>query len=177
MSDPGEQIIVEIDKLIESRLSLELATVSDQGIPNVSYAPYVSGENLTFYVFLSSLAVHTGNIAENNSVSAMVIEDEHRSSNLFARERLIVECEATLHGRDSAEFQIWIPVYRDRFGAIVNTLVQLADFNLYSLLPHYGVYIKGFGQAYRISGPAMDQIEHITNPARDARKAAENSRN
>ncbi len=170
MADSVNQIPKEVNKLVRNHLSLEMATVSESGAPSVSYAPFVSGENLTFYVFLSDLAQHTHNIAKNHDVSVMIIEDEKTSQNLFARERLIIECTATRHERKSPEFQTWIPLYKERFGAIVDTLVQLADFNLYSLVPKLGVYIKGFGQAYRISGPNMSEIEHITNPALNARK-------
>ena len=170
-ADSANQILKEVNKLVRNHLSLEMATVSESGAPSVSYAPFVSGENLTFYVFLSDLAQHTHNIAKIRDVSVMIIEDEKTSQNLFARERLIVECTATRHERNSAEFETWIPLYKERFGAIVDTLVQLADFNLYSLIPKLGVYIKGFGQAYRISGPKMNEMEHITNPTLDSLKS------
>ncbi|MDE0310099.1 MAG: pyridoxamine 5'-phosphate oxidase family protein [Acidiferrobacterales bacterium] len=168
MSGQVEQILSEIDTLIERHRSVELATVSTDGVPSVSYAPYVYMGNLSFGVFLSSLAEHTHNIAGNNSVSAMVITSEKDSPNLFARERVAITCEARLHDRKSDEFASWLPSYRERFGAIVDTLVQLADFNLYILRPLRAVYVKGFGQAYRISGDVMNDVEHITNPARDA---------
>ena len=168
MSVQNEQIRSEIDQLIERHLSVELATVSADGVPSVSYAPYVYMGNLSFGVFLSSLAEHTHNIASNNSVSAMVITSEKDSPNLFARERVVITCKAELHDRKSIEFANWIPSYRERFGAIVDTLVQLADFNLHTLQPVRAVYVKGFGQAYRISGDDMNEVEHITNPARDA---------
>ena len=167
MSEFNKQIRNEVDRLIENHLSVELATVSGDGVPCVSYAPYVYRGYLTFEVFLSSLAEHTHNIANNNNVSLMVITSEEESPNLFARERIIVTCHAHFHDRKSAEFENWLPRYRERFGAIVDTLVQLADFNLYSLDPVRAVYVKGFGQAYRISSD-MSEIEHITNPARDA---------
>ena len=164
----SEKIREEFQNLVKEQLSVELATVSHEAVPAVSYAPFVAGRDLAFYVFLSDLAIHTSNIKNNSNVSVMVIEDEKTSSNLFARERLILDCVATRHERDSEEFKEWIPKYKERFGAIVDTLVQLADFNLYSLKPNYGVYVKGFGQAYRITGNRLDKIEHITNPARDA---------
>ncbi len=170
MADLSTQIRQEFLDLVEKKLSVELGTVSKDGIPAVSYAPFVADKNLTFFVFLSDLAIHTSNLAENNNVSVMAIEDEQNSSNLFARERLILECTATRYNRDTAVYQEWIPIYKKRFGSIVDTLVQLADFNLYSLKPSYGVYVKGFGQAYRISGKDMNKIKHITNPARDAKE-------
>lgn len=172
MQESSEQIRNEIDRLIEIHRSIELATVAKDGVPSVSYAPYVYRGQLTFDVFLSSLAEHTHNIANNNNVSLMVIADEKESPNLFARERIIVTGQARRHDRKSAEFELFVPHYRERFGAIVDTLVQLADFSLYSFEPVRAVYVKGFGQAYKISAD-MSEIEHITNPARDAQNRNE----
>ena len=168
MPDTQTTILDEISTLIGSQLSAELATVSESGTPCVSYAPFIYGAKLTLIVFLSDLAQHTHNLAANKKISAMIIKDESKSSNLFARERLVLDCQATKFERNSKEFDIWIPQYRERFGAIVDTLVQLADFNLYSLSPERGTYVKGFGQAYRIFGRRMNQVEHITNPAKEA---------
>ena len=171
MEDSTSQVKQEILRLIAQCQTLELATASNEGIPCASYAPYVHGEEFTFYVFLSDLAQHTANISANSNVSAMVIEDESMSQNLFARNRLVLECTATRLDRNSDEFARWIKPYRERFGAIVDTMLQLADFNLYSLDPSRGVLVKGFGQAYRISGDSMNEIKHITNPAREIEKS------
>lgn len=165
MTDQKQQLLEEIRALIAKRLTLELATVSASGIPCASYAPFVCSEGLSFWVFLSDLAQHTTNVRHNSSVSVMLIEDETSSPNLFARERLIAECRITRHDRGSSEYEQWIKKYKARFGSIVDTLAQLADFNLYNLTATDATYIKGFGQAYRISGTEMDTIEHIRNPA------------
>ncbi len=167
MTALNQEIRQDISTLIENHLSLELATVSDSGIPCASYAPYVVGEHLQFYVFLSDLAQHTANLRGNPKVSVMVIEDESKSPNLFARNRLVLDCQAAKIGRDEDEFTHWIALYKERFGAIVDTLVQLADFNLYALKPSQGVFVKGFGQAYQITGDSMDEVRHITNPAKE----------
>lgn len=167
MTDSNKDINRDIATLLENRLSLELATVSSEGIPCASYAPFVCGENLRLFVFLSDLALHTVNIGHNPRVSAMIIEDECNSPNLFARNRLVLDCTAIRINRDDPEFGPWITQYQTRFGAIVDTLLQLADFNLYCLDPKQGTFVKGFGQAYRVSGNLMNQISHITNPARD----------
>ncbi len=165
MPEIAEQIRREAQALIESRLSLEIATVSESGLPAVSYAPYVCSGQLTFYVMLSDLAAHTANIAANSMASMMIIADESESPNLFARERLIADCTVKRHPRDSDQFRTWFAAYRDKFGNIADTLAQLADFNLYSFRASEGTYIKGFGQAYRISGENMAIVEHIQNPA------------
>jgi len=167
MTDSEQNINQAIVELIDSRQSLELATASADGIPCASYAPFVCGEQLQLYVFLSDLAPHTSNIIKNPNVSAMIIEDESNCNNLFARHRLILNCQATRIDRDDQDFRRWIEKYKIRFGAIVDTLEQLADFNLYRLVPNQGHFVKGFGQAYQLSGSSMNQIKHIVNPAQE----------
>ncbi len=174
MADPSNEINREISALVEKHLSLELATASKDGVPCASYAPFVCGEHLRLYVFLSDLALHTANLGQNPKVSAMIIEDESNSQNLFARNRLVLDCEAARIHRGSVDFEHWIAQYKEKFGAIVDTLVQLADFNLYCLIPTQGTFVKGFGQAYKVSGELMDQIKHITNPARDMKQTESN---
>ncbi len=171
MSESSAEVYQEIEALVAARQTLELATVSGEGQPCASYAPYIYGDTLGFYVFLSDLALHTANIRSNPNVSVMIIEDEVNSPNLFARNRLVLDCTAQLIKRSDAQFSKLIDQYRTRFGVIVDTLVQLADFNMYSLTPDQGVFVKGFGQAFRISGDSMNQIKHITNPARDMNKS------
>ena len=163
-------IIQEINSLVSSRSTLELATASKDGIPSASYTPFVYGENFNLYVFISTLAIHTHNIAGNNKVSAMIIEDENKS-NLFIRERFTLQCQAKMLERESEDFKKWIQLYKKRFGVIVDTLLQLADFCMYELKPERGVYVKGFGQAYRVDGPAMSSVTHIKNPAKDAQES------
>jgi putative heme iron utilization protein len=48
--------------------SLLMATVSDNGIPNASYAVYIQAMG-NYYVFISELAAHTGNLRYNKQVS------------------------------------------------------------------------------------------------------------
>ena len=162
-----ENILDEVEQLLVRRYTLEMATVSKSGTPHVSYAPYLCGDKFRLYVFISSLAIHTHNLAENNKVSVMVIEDESQT-NLFVRERFTLQCKARFIERQTEEFKKYIDLYKNRFGAIVDTLVQLADFGMYELKPESGVYVKGFGQAYRIDGVEMSDVEHIRNPAQDA---------
>jgi putative heme iron utilization protein len=46
----------------------------------------------------------------------------------------------------------------ERHGKIVATLRTLADFRLLVLTPESGSYIRGFGQAYRLHGPRLEQM-------------------
>ncbi len=161
MIDSGQAIRQDIAHLIDNRQSIELATLSKAGTPCISYAPFVGGANLCFYVFVSDLAPHTSNLRNNPHVSVMVIDDESASPNVFARCRLILDCQATQIHRKSDEFMRWIPTYKNRFGTIIDTLLELTDFHLFKLIPQQGTFIKGFGQAFQITGESMNEVKHL----------------
>ena len=81
--------------LINSVRTVVLGTVSSGGIPNVSYAPFVMDEAKNIYIFVSKLSVHTSNIQANARASLMLIEDETKSKQVFARRRLRYSCSVT----------------------------------------------------------------------------------
>ncbi len=170
-----DTIAQQVSNLLGRRNSLELATSSPDGKPLASYAPFVRLDGPEICVFLSSLAQHTDNIAANPRVSAMIVEDEAGCSNIFARERLILDCKTRRLERNSDEWNYWLKPYQEKFGSITDTLVQLADFSLHLLVPVQGTYVKGFGQAFRLTGSDLSEIRHITNPAREAKERPEPS--
>jgi hypothetical protein len=43
----------------------------------------------------------------------------------------------------------------------MQTLRLLADFHLIRLKPNSGLFVKGFGKAYEISGTRMDDLSHV----------------
>ena len=140
----------------QQRYTLQLATVDEQGHPNVSYAPFVQNQH-GYFVLISELARHTQNLLTTPHVSLMMVEDESASRQLFARVRLTFDATAQKVERDSSLWQEVISQMEDRHGEIVSGLVQLQDFILFNLLPQKGLFVKGFGQAYPVS--AQDMID------------------
>ncbi|NNJ90787.1 MAG: HugZ family protein [Gammaproteobacteria bacterium] len=144
----------EIDKELESFISglqsLLMATVSDQGFPEISYASYIEVDR-KFYIFISELASHTKNLLKNSNASVMFIEDESQASHSFARKRLTLTCEASRISRDNQLFEILIEKMQLRFGNLIETLRHLNDFHLFELRPLTGQYVAGFGKTYEIN--------------------------
>lgn len=48
--------------LMSNMRTVVLGTVSNQGIPNVSYAPFVIDEAKNIYIFVSKVSIHTSNL-------------------------------------------------------------------------------------------------------------------
>ena len=145
--------------------NLVLATVSSEGIPEASAAPTVAGESGEFYIYISRLSRHTANLEAHPQAGVLLIEAAETASNAFARQRLNYQCKATLVPRDTPVFNAILQRFAERFGDIVDTLRNLPDFQLFRLTPVSGSYVRGFGQAWRLTGPGLSSLEHI-NPNR-----------
>jgi len=147
--------------------SIVLATISSEGTPDASSAPMVTGDAGEFYIYISGLSRHTSNLESNPKVGVLLIQQSQTAENAFARERLSYQCMATRIPRDSQTFVDILQRFSRQFGDIMDTLKNLQDFQLFCLEPLSGTYVRGFGQAWRLSGPGLDDLQHI-NPARDA---------
>ncbi|KHA59205.1 HugZ protein [Vibrio variabilis] len=150
----------EIQEFRQERRTLQLATVNEQGRPNVSYAPFVQNQD-GYFVLISEIARHARNLQVNPSVSIMMIEDEESSKQLFARKRLTFDAVASVVERDSQQWQQVIKQMQQRFGEIIDSLSQLQDFVLFNMKPEQGLFVKGFGQAYQVSGDDLVDFVHL----------------
>ncbi len=159
------------DELVEFRRRFEtlvLATVGEDAMPHASHAPFVrDAKTGDLYVFVSALARHTAHLARGRA-AVLLIEDQASGANPFARRRLTYQCDAE-RVEPGPEWERMLTEFSHRFGNIVTTLRQLPDFQLFRLRPREGIYVKGFGQAYRLSGPDMAQATPIgPQPGKDA---------
>ncbi|MEC4816052.1 MAG: pyridoxamine 5'-phosphate oxidase family protein [Scytonema sp. PMC 1069.18] len=143
-------------------LSVILATVSTDGIPNASYAPFVMDENKNIYIYVSGLSTHTQNLYAVPRVSVLFIEDESQTEQVFARRRLIFDCTATLVERDTEVWKQIVDRFQVRFGEMIQILRDLPDFRIFKLAPTTGRFIIGFGAAYEVDPSNPSTLKHIT---------------
>jgi hypothetical protein len=146
-------------QLLTETRSLILGTTNPDGTPLTSYAPFIVNEPRQFYIFTSQLAAHTANLQRTGQASAMLIEDEAATTQIFARQRVTFQCQVDLIPRDGAEGEGILAQYEARFGKMVGLLKSLPDFQIFKLQPHSGSLVVGFAQAYTLSG---DRFEIIT---------------
>jgi len=124
--------------LLGSFQSIILGTVDKEGIPDASYAPAVIDESRNLYIYISALSQHTGNIRGNGLCSALIIEDESLSDQLFARKRITFACKAEKIERDTPEWNAQIADFQDKFGKLMEHLKTMQDFDLFRLVPVQG---------------------------------------
>ena len=139
-----------------------MATINVDGLPEASYAPFVWFEDAC-YLFLSQLARHTQNLSSNPAVSLLLIEDEAAASHQFARRRIIFQGEASTVPRQVERYHTVMSLFRDRFGNFIDTIEPLQDFQLFKVLPLSGRFIKGFAQAFQLSGEGLNEMVHIAS--------------
>ncbi len=136
-----------------------LSTRAEDGTPEASYAPILWRDGAA-YLFLSELASHTRNLLRDPALGLLLL-DPATTSNPFARRRIVLNASAERIERDAELHARMIGEFRRRFGKVMDLLEPLPDFHLFRVVPRRGRYIRGFGQAYDLTGPDFDQPRHV----------------
>tara|TARA_Y100000589_G_C27024135_1_gene576183 strand:- start:167 stop:676 length:510 start_codon:yes stop_codon:yes gene_type:complete len=158
-----EEAMKEKNILISEMKSIILSTNSFMNIPNSSYAPSIQSSDGNFYIYVSELSKHTSNIIVNPKISIMIIEDESKSDNLFARKRLTIECDSYKLDRNLDEWKIIIEEMQLKLGDTIKFLKDMKDFHLFKLIPESGLLVYGFGKAFRLKGKNLDEFDHLND--------------
>jgi len=134
-------------QFIESRDTLVLSMLDEEGHPFSSCAPFVKKDD-KLYIFISEVAEHYHLLKKNEYVDVLLIADESETKNSFATERARWKCTPTNIGNDDQE-DIFSLFYGKHGEALVDMLKGL-DFSLFELTPHQGRYVVGFGLAFNV---------------------------
>ena len=141
--------------------SVVLATADCDGQPQASYASCVVDEGRNIYIFVSGRSAHTQNLTAAGRVSVLFVEDESKTTQMFARKRLSYDCTATLLERGSAQWEAIAQTFLDKFGNIVEVMIGLPDFRIFQLKPHSGRFVMGFGAAYDVDPNDRNRLIHV----------------
>jgi len=152
---------IEVESFLETFQTLVMASITPEGEPHASTAPYVRLEN-NFYILISTVAQHGRNLLATKKVSLLFTEDESQCIQPFARKRVTIEAGVTelLHG--SEVFSQVIERFKAHFDSdLVTSLSGMGDFHLFELSPQNGSVVMGFGKAYRLN-ENLDVVTHIS---------------
>ena len=147
-----------LNELLEGYQSVVLGTIGKNGYPFGSYAPcYYDGEKV--FVFLSNISTHAQNIQAHLKASALFVEDEQESKNIFARKRISLQCDVSIIRRDEVLFSQILSKFEEKFeGTMFDMIKGMPDFNMYALTPIYGEATLGFAKAFTIGGEKMNEL-------------------
>lgn len=141
----------EVNTFLETFQTLVMASLTPEGLPHASTAPYVRMEN-RFYILISTVAQHGRNLLTHPNVSLLFSEDESQCAQPFARKRVTMEVVASELSRDDETYDIVIERFCAHFEPeLVISLTQMGDFHLFKLSPKSGSVVMGFGKAYRLN--------------------------
>lgn len=160
--DQKDKLVHSIKELVEKNTTVHLGTMSQEGLPHASYAPFVRTDDGVIYVHISELAQHCENIKTNRRVSALIIEDEALAKNVFARKRITYEGFADEVDKSSQEWSQAMDLFGKRFGEFFTQgLRDMADFHTFRLTFDTGTLVLGFGKAYRLQGKSLSDIRWL----------------
>lgn len=154
----NNKINQDIHDFREQCLTLHLATIDKDGQPNASYAPFIFHNN-QYAVLISEMAKHARNLQQVEKASLMLIEDEATARELFARKRLTHSVSSNLVDKGSEQGQVLLEKLKQRYGDRIDELGKLGDFHLFAFTPLDGLFVKGFGKAFKLN--AQGEVQHI----------------
>ncbi len=158
MSHSAEEVL---QQLLSTIHTIQISTITPDGLPNISYSPYIRDEQGAYYIFISQLASHTSDLLENPVVAILLTEDEKDTRQLFARTRVVYHCRVELVHSEEHSYEALLSLFSEKFGSVFSVLQELPDFLLFRLIPENGRFIKGFGQAYELEGKKLQELVHI----------------
>jgi putative heme iron utilization protein len=138
--------------------SIMLSTVTGEGMPHASYAPFVMDPERNIYIYVSGLSAHTTNLKTTGRASVLFIEDEVKTAQIFARRRLTYDCQAQVLAGDSGTWHYVADQFESRFGEMIRILKGLTDFQIFQLRPQGGRFVIGFGAAYMVDSEDLMKL-------------------
>lgn len=137
-----------------------LATLHN-GEPNLAMVAVAAASDLSaFYIHVSKLGKHTGDMEKDPHVSLLFTEaDDHRADpQTLARVSLQGTAEIVL--RVDSQYAQIKHTYLQRFPE-AEQFFSLGDFNLWRISPRGGRFVAGFAQAFNLVPEALKKVSTL----------------
>jgi putative heme iron utilization protein len=153
-----EQTLAALARLIRGQRAASLGSLLADGAgPYVSLAPYAAAHDFgLFFVHLSRLAVHTRNLQADPRAALMIAEADTGAGDPQTLARVSLQVTARPLARDSAGYTEARGRYTARFPASA-PIFDLADFDLYELVPAEGRFVAAFGRIFNLTADHLRQ--------------------
>ena len=151
--------IKDIEKIkntiIRKNKSLIITVSNKINYPEIGYAPYIF-LNSFFYIFSSELSPHIKHLLCNKKGTFMIIEDENKAKNIWARIRLKFEAQIKVVDRKENNYNKVCNQIQNVHGHTLNLIKQFNDFHLIEIRPIKGSIITGFGNVFILDGVSLE---------------------
>lgn len=160
----------ELTAAFRAQLSTVIVgTAAPDGTPDASVAATLLDADGAFVIYISGLAAHTRHLRANPRASVLLIESETTPGNPLARHRLTFACTAAPVARESAAHTELVLAFRQKFGATIDVVSTLPDFQFVRLQPQSGRVVAGFGAAFEVNPHDWNDLTPVARgPARPA---------
>ena len=156
-----------IDFITDCR-SVTVAIPAPSHPVDACHLPFIKDESGNIYILTSQIASHYEALASSRGVSLMFVSGNMSKFGVeFAMERCKLHCQIGL--ADNQKRDEILMGFKARYGEIVDTLANFQDFILFQLRPKNGVFIRNFGQAYKILEGDRLPTERITGSGHQKR--------
>lgn len=146
--------------LIRGTRIAALGTLHD-GEPNLAMVAYAFADDFSaFYIHVSKLGKHTGDMENDPRLSLLITEADDRRPDPQTLARLSLRGMAVILPRTDAGYAQVRSIYLQRFPE-AEQLFSLGDFNLWKIIPTSGRFVAGFGRAFNLVPEALRKVSSI----------------
>lgn len=141
-----EEIIESFQTFENDKMSFILSTVDAENTPLTSYAPFIKHEN-DYFIAISSKLPHFTNMMQAQKAHVLIIEDEAKANNIYARKRLYFNVTCSIENDTEKIFSL----FDTRYGDELSFLRDMPDFKVFRLVAGEKSLVLGFGAAYKMN--------------------------
>lgn len=136
-------------RLIRDTRIAALGTIHD-GEPNLAMVAVAIEEDFSaFYIHVSRLGKHTGDMEQHPHVSLLLTEADDGRADPQTLARVSIQGTADMIPRTDSHYPQIKNTYLKRFPE-AEQLFSLGDFNLWRITPKGGRFVAGFGRAFNL---------------------------
>lgn len=147
------------DHLLAQKTIL-ISALDEDGMPEMGVTPMIVVDGVMF-IYPSRLSGHVRALLARSQGQFMLIEDEAKSSNIWARNRLKFNAEIHEIARDDPSFNVLCDSFTAAHGPTMQLIRDFTDFHMLRLRPKDGVMVTGFAKAFALSGDDLTITEHL----------------
>ena len=147
-------------RLIRSTRLAALGTMHD-GEPNLAMvAVAVESDFSAFYIHVSKLGKHTGDMQNDPHVSLLFTESDDGRPDPQTLARVAIQGSAEMIPRTDPQYAHIHHIYLTRFPES-EQMFSLGDFNLWRIRPKGGRFVAGFGKTFNLVPESLKKVSDL----------------
>jgi putative heme iron utilization protein len=147
-------------RLLRTTRIAALGTIRNGETNLAMMAVAVEEDFSAFYIHISKLGKHTGDMEKDPHVSLLLAEADDDRADPQTLARLSLNGTAEPLPRDSSDYPRVKELYLKRFPES-EKLFSFGDFNMWKIIPKSGRFVAGFGKAFNIVPETLVKVSKL----------------